>query len=57
VFDLMCSLDATEEQLDFPVVFGSAKQGWMSHDWNKPTEDITVLLDDIIKYIPNHKCA
>jgi GTP-binding protein len=52
VFDLMCSLDATEEQLDFPVVYGSAKQGWMSHDWNKPTEDITVLLDDIIKHVP-----
>ncbi len=52
VFDLMCSLDATEEQLDFPVVYGSAKQGWMSHDWKKPAEDITILLDDIIKYIP-----
>lgn len=52
VFDLMFALDATEAQLDFPVVFGSAKQGWMSHDWKKPSEDITVLLDDIIKYIP-----
>lgn len=52
VFELMFSLDATEEQLDFPVVFGSAKQGWMSHDWKKPSEDITVLLDDIVKYIP-----
>jgi GTP-binding protein len=52
VFDLMCSLDANEDQLDFPVVFGSAKQGWMSHDWKKPAEDITILLDDIIKYIP-----
>ena len=52
VFDLMFSLDATEEQLDFPVVFGSAKQGWMSHDWKNPSEDITVLLDDIVKYIP-----
>lgn len=52
VFDLMCSLDATEEQLDFPVVYGSAKQGWMSHDWKTPAEDIVVLLDDIIKYIP-----
>ena len=52
VFDLMCSLDATEEQLDFPVVYGSAKQGWMSHDWKKPAEDITVLLDDIIRFIP-----
>ena len=55
VFDLMYSLDATEDQLDFPVVFGSAKQGWMSHDWKNPTEDITVLLDDIIKYIPEPK--
>ncbi len=52
VFDLMCSLDATEEQLDFPVVYGSAKQGWMGHDWKNPTEDITVLLDDILKYVP-----
>lgn len=52
VFDLMCALDATEEQLDFPVVYGSAKQGWMSHDWKKPSEDITILLDDIIKYVP-----
>lgn len=52
VFDLMCSLDATEEQLDFPVLYGSAKQGWMSHDWNKPSEDIVTLLDDIVKYIP-----
>lgn len=52
VFDLMCSLDATEEQLDFPVVYGSAKQGWMGHDWKNPTEDITVLLDDIVKHIP-----
>ncbi|MCC6460079.1 MAG: translational GTPase TypA [Saprospiraceae bacterium] len=52
VFDLMCSLDATEEQLDFPVVYGSAKQGWMGHDWKTPTEDITVLLDDIVKHVP-----
>ena len=52
VFDLMFALDANENQLDFPVVFGSAKQGWMSHDWKKPTTDINVLLDDIIKYIP-----
>ncbi|MCC7244545.1 MAG: translational GTPase TypA [Saprospiraceae bacterium] len=52
VFDLMFTLDATEEQLDFPVVFGSAKQNWMSHDWKNRTEDITVLLDDIVKYIP-----
>lgn len=52
VFDLMCSLDATEEQLDFPVIYGSAKQGWMGHDWKNPTSDITTLLDDIVKYIP-----
>lgn len=52
VFDLMFSLDATEEQLDFPTIYGSAKQGWMSEDWEKPTTDITVLLDAIIKYIP-----
>lgn len=55
VFDLMCSLDATEDQLDFPVLFGSAKQGWMSHDWKKPSEDINTLLDDIVKYIPEPK--
>ena len=52
VFDLMCNLDATEEQLDFPTIYGSAKQGWMSTDFNKPTEDITAVLDAIIKYIP-----
>lgn len=52
VFDLMCNLDATEEQLDFPTVFGSAKQGWMSDDWTKPTDNITAVLDAIIKYIP-----
>ena len=52
VFDLMFNLDATEEQLDFPTIYGSAKQGWMSDDWKKPTEDITPLLDAIIKYIP-----
>jgi len=52
VFDLMYSLDATEEQLNFPVVYGSAKQGWMGEDWNNPTEDFTYLLDTIIKSIP-----
>lgn len=52
VFDLMFSLDASEEQLDFPTIYGSAKQGWMSEDWSKPTEDITPLLDAIVKYIP-----
>ena len=52
VFDLMCNLDATEEQLDFPTIDGSAKQGWMSTDFNNPTEDITAVLDAIIEYIP-----
>ena len=52
VFDLMFSLDATEDQLDFPTIYGSAKQGWMSLDWQKPAEDITALLDAIIEYIP-----
>ena len=52
VFDLMFSLDATEEQLDFSTIYRSAKQGWMSEDWEKPTTDITALLDAIIKYIP-----
>ncbi|MDR1980329.1 MAG: translational GTPase TypA [Tannerellaceae bacterium] len=51
-FDLMFSLDASEEQLDFPTIYGSAKQGWMSEDWRKPTEDITPLLDAIVKHIP-----
>ncbi|MBO5720385.1 MAG: translational GTPase TypA, partial [Bacteroidales bacterium] len=55
VFDLMFNLNATEEQLDFPTVFGSAKQNWMSLDWRKPTEDITVLLDTIIETIPAPK--
>ncbi|MEO7175059.1 MAG: translational GTPase TypA [Saprospiraceae bacterium] len=52
VFDLMFSLDATEDQLDFPVIFGSAKQGWMSTDYKKPTTDITPLLDSILEFIP-----
>ncbi len=52
VFDLMYHLDATEEQLDFPTFFGSAKQGWMSEDWKSPTENIEPLLDGIIKYVP-----
>ena len=54
-FDLMGALDATEEQLDFPVVYGSAKQGWMGPDYNKPTNDITYLLDKIIDVIPAPK--
>ena len=52
VFDLMFSLGATEEQLDFKTIFGSAKQGWMSNDWRKPTQDITALLDAILEVIP-----
>lgn len=55
VFDLMFNLDASEEQLDFPTVYGSAKQNWMSADWRKPTQDITAVLDAIIKYIPAPK--
>ncbi len=55
VFDLMFSLGATEDQLDFPTAFGSSKQGWMSEDWRKPTTDITYLLDLILKYIPAPK--
>ncbi len=52
VFDLMCDLNATEEQLDFPVVYGSAKNGWMSEDWQKPTDNICYLLDSIVANIP-----
>lgn len=52
VFDLMCNLNATDDQLDFQTLYGSAKQGWMSTDWRKPTSDLTDLMDAIIKYIP-----
>lgn len=52
VFDLMFHLNATEDQLDFPTVYGSAKQGWMSYDWKNPTTDISVILDCIIEHIP-----
>ena len=52
VFDLMCDLNATEEQLDFPVIYGSAKNNWMSEDWSAPTEDITYLLDQILEHVP-----
>ena len=55
VFDLMCNLDATEDQLDFPTIYGSAKQGWMSTDYNQPTDNITPVLDAIIEYIPEPK--
>ena len=50
VFELMFSLDATEEQLNFPTVYGSSKQGWMGADWDTPTQDVTYLLDTIIEY-------
>ncbi|MFT5746594.1 MAG: GTP-binding protein [Paraglaciecola sp.] len=52
VFDLMFQLDATEEQLEFPTIFGSAKNGWMSDDWNNETDSITPLLDKILEYVP-----
>lgn len=52
VFDLMFSLDATEDQLDFPTVFGSAKRSWMSDDYRNETQDITYLLDQILAHIP-----
>jgi len=52
VFDLMYNLDATEDQLDFPTVYGSAKAGWMGPDWRKETNDISYLLDVILEYIP-----
>ena len=52
VFDLMCDLNATEEQLDFPVVYGSAKNNWMGPDWNEPQENIMYLLDQIMEHIP-----
>lgn len=55
VFDLMCDLDATEDQLDFKVVYGSAKQGWMGPDWQHPTDNIDYLLDLIISEIPAPK--
>lgn len=52
VFDLMFQLDATENQLDFPAFYGSAKQGWMSGDWRNPTDSITPLLEGVIEHIP-----
>lgn len=52
VFELMYNLGATEEQLDFPTIYGSAKQNWMSKDWKEPTKDIQTLLDAIMEYIP-----
>ncbi len=55
VFDLMFSLDATEDQLDFPTVYGSAKNGWMSDHWDNQTTDVVYLLDQIIEHIPAPK--
>lgn len=55
VFDLMFNLNATEDQLDFPTIYGSAKENWMSTDWKVRTDDITAVLDAIIKYIPAPK--
>ncbi|HNS18171.1 MAG TPA: translational GTPase TypA [Bacteroidales bacterium] len=52
IFELMYSLDATEDQLNFPTVYGSSKQGWMSPDWKKPTTDVSYLLDVILEHIP-----
>jgi len=55
VFELMFNLDATEDQLNFPTIYGSAKNGWMSADWRQPSEDITPILDAIIEHIPEPK--
>lgn len=55
VFDLMFSLEATEDQLDFPVVYGSAKNGWMGEDWKTPTGNVDILFEKIIEYIPAPK--
>ena len=57
VFDLFFNLGANEDQLDFPVLYGSSKQGWMSSDWTKPTTDFTSLLDAIIEHIPAPKVS
>ena len=55
VFDLMFSLNATEDQLDFPVVYGSSKEGWMGEDWQTPTEDVKYLMDVVLEHIPVSK--
>jgi GTP-binding protein len=57
VFELMYQLDATEDQLNFPTFYGSAKQGWMSTDWKNPTDSIVPLLDGIVEYIPAPEIA
>ncbi|HFB99546.1 MAG TPA: translational GTPase TypA [Phaeodactylibacter sp.] len=55
VFDLMCNLEATEEQLDFATIYGSAKNGWMGEDWEHPADDVTYLLDQVLAHIPEPK--
>ncbi len=55
VFELMFNLDATEDQLEFVTVYGSAKNGWMGEDWKNPTEDVTYLLDQVLEHIPSPK--
>ena len=55
VFDLMCNLDASDDQLELPTIFGSAKNGWMSKSWEEPTDNINAVLDAIIDYIPEPK--
>ncbi len=57
IFELFFNLEATEDQLDFPVIYGSSKQGWMSTDWKKPTEDIFPLMDTILSHIPSAPIA
>jgi GTP-binding protein len=57
VFDLMFELDATEEQLNFPTIYGSAKNGWMADDWRQPTTTISPLLDKILEYFPPRTIA
>ena len=57
VFELMFELDATEEQLNFPTIYGSAKMGWMGADWKEPTQDISYLMDEILEHVPPPKVA
>ncbi|MBS1557973.1 MAG: translational GTPase TypA [Bacteroidetes bacterium] len=57
VFELMFALDATEDQLNFPTFYGSAKQGWMSQDWKTPTTDINALIEGVIEHIPAPKVS
>ncbi|MFW5768366.1 MAG: GTP-binding protein, partial [Bacteroidota bacterium] len=55
VFELMFNLDANEDQLEYPVVYGSSKEGWMGPDWREPTQDVSFLLDTILETIPPAK--